>query len=292
MLRFLTLFVILPLLNAGPVSHIPITVVDDLGRTVTLPAPAHRIVSLAPSITETLFAIGAANQIVGVTDYCNYPPEARMKQHVGGMINPNIEAIVGLHPDLIILSMEGNVRDDFTRLTGFGIPVFVSNPRTFAGIRRSIDQIGELTGHTAEAARLAGRQAARVDSIAALVHGAPIRTLCFVSLEPIMVVGHNTFVNELLERAGAGNLAAGAAGTYPAYSREAVLSGNPEVIIVLSDVLADARHLTDLFPEWRNLPAVQHHRVYVVNSDLVSRPGPRAVDGLNLLFHILHDHDS
>lgn len=292
MLRFHILFFALQFLITAGASQSQVTVVDDLGRTVTLAGFGKRIVSLAPSITETLFALGAGDQIVGVTDYCNYPPEARTKQHVGGMINPSIETIIGLHPDLILLSMEGNVRDDFTSLTSFGIPVFVTNPRTLAGIGHSIEQLGTLTGHSAEASHLARGFAAEADSITAQVKGQRIRTLCFVSLEPIMVVGHNTFVNELLGRAGAENLAVNAAGTYPSYSREAVLSDNPDVIIVFSDVLTDTGHLTDLFPEWRNLSALQQHRVYIVNADLVSRPGPRAVDGLNLLFHILHDRKS
>ena len=283
-------FFTLQLLITVAVSQTPVTVVDDLQRTVTLPQPGNRLVSLAPSITETLFAIGAEDLIVGVTDYCNFPPAAKQKPHVGGMVNPSIEAIVGLHPDLIVLSMEGNVREDFARLTSFGVPVFVTNPRTLAGIKHSIEQLGILTGRTAGAERLVKTFQAREDSIAANIRGPRVRTLCFVSLQPIMVVGQNTFLNELLERAGAENLASSAPGTYPAYSRENVLATNPDVMLILTDALTDVGQLVALFPEFRELSAVRKHHVFLIDADLVSRPGPRAVDGLHLLYHTLHEH--
>ena len=142
-----------------------ITLTDDLQRQVTLPRSASRIVSLAPSITESLFAIGAGDQVIGVTDYCNFPPEARSCRRVGGMINPSIETIVGLAPDLIVVSMEGNTRQDFTTLTALRIPVFVCNPRSFEGINRSLRQLGSLTGRLREATRLTdslSRRAARL----------------------------------------------------------------------------------------------------------------------------------
>ena len=123
-------------------SMAQVTLLDDLHRQVTLPRPATRIVSLAPSITESLFAIGAGDQVIGVTDYCNFPPGVRLCHRVGGMINPSIETIVGLSPDLIIVSMEGNQRQDFTTLTGLQIPVFVTNPRTLEGINLSLRQLG------------------------------------------------------------------------------------------------------------------------------------------------------
>ncbi len=271
--------------NAG---NSQISLVDDLGRTVVRSAPAQRIVSLAPSITETLFAIGAGDQIVGVTDYCNYPAEAVTKQHVGGVVNPNIETIVHLKPDLIVLSMEGNVREDFTKLTSFGIPVFVTNPRNLLGIYTSVGQLGILTGRTTNAAQLVKSLRLRADSIRAIVANEKKQTvMIFVSLQPIIVVGQNTFLAELIGLAGGTNAVTKGTTTYPTYSREAVLKDNPDVLIFMSDVLTNSADLAQLFPEWTNLKAYRQRRVFRINPDIVARPGPRAIDGLEALHTLL-----
>jgi iron complex transport system substrate-binding protein len=192
-----------------------ITLADDLGRTVSLPRPAQRVVSLAPSITESLFALGAGKQVVGVTLYCNYPEAARTIPRVGGMIDPNLEAVIALAPELILVSMEGNTREDFDRLSRLRIPLFVTNPRTMSGIYHSLEQIGTLTGHRREARDLVDTMKNRVQRLAARAVGAPPRTILFVSLQPLIVAGAGTFVNELLHLAGAVNIAATAKGTYP-----------------------------------------------------------------------------
>ena len=265
-----------------------ISFVDDLNRTVTLSSPAKRIVSLAPSITETFFAIGAGNSVVGVTDYCNYPPEAKTKQRVGGVVNPSIETIVSLKPDLIVLSMEGNVREDFKKLTSFGIPVFVTNPRNLQGIYTSIEQLGTLTGRKETADRLVKSLRSRADSVHAIVvKGKRRSVLVFVSLQPIIVVGQNTFFAELIELAGGMNAVKKGASTYPTYSREAVLKSNPDVLIFMSDILANPANLVTLFPEWTKLNAYRHKRIFRIDADIVSRPGPRAVDGIETLHDLL-----
>ncbi len=265
-----------------------ISLPDDLNRTVSLLSPPKRIVSLAPSITETLFAIGAGDAVVGVTDYCNYPPEAKTKQRVGGVVNPSIETIVSLKPDLIVLSMEGNVREDFRKLTSFGIPVFVTNPRTLQGINNSIEQLGMLTGRKANADKLIQSLHVRTDSIKAIVAKEKKQTvLVFVSLQPIIVVGQNTFFSELIELAGGVNVVKHGASTYPTYSREAVLKSNPDVLIFLSDVLAKPADLVTLFPEWTKLKAYKQNKIFRIDADIVSRPGPRAVNGLEALHKLL-----
>ncbi len=274
-------------LHAG--LHAQISVVDDLQRTVTLSRPAQRIVSLAPSITECLFAVGAGDRIRGVTDFCNYPPEAAHRRHVGGMINPSIETVVGLEPDLVVLSMEGNVREDFRRLMSFGIPVFVSNPRTLGGIYRSLRLLGTLAGTEDSAARLVARLEARERAVRSAAAGKPpVRVLLFVSLQPLMCAGSNTFIDGLLDDAGGTNLASRARGTYPSYSRENVIADDPQVIIGTSDILPSGPTLRGMFPEWTTVDAVRNGRVFPIDADLVSRPGPRALDALEKLFHLLH----
>lgn len=266
----------------------PLSILDDLSRVVVLSSPAQRIVSLAPSITETLFAVGSSDQVVGVTDYCNFPESAKKKTRVGGVVNPSIEAIISLTPDLIILSMEGNVREDFNKLLSFGIPVFVTNPRSLSGIHKSIMDIGVLTGHTQEAVRLVHGLQTREDSVTRAAFPPGKRILFIVSLQPLIVVGSNSFLAELLERAGGFNVAATSPSTYPTYSRESVVKEKPEVLFVMSDVVADVDQLVTLFPEWRGIDAVRTGSVHRIDADIVSRPGPRAIDGLEILFHFLH----
>jgi len=277
--------------SVGAPAQNQVSLVDDLGRTVTLASPAQRVVSLAPSVTESLFAIGAGGQVVGVTDYCSYPPEARMKPRVGGMINPSIEAIVDLKPDLIIVSMEGNMRADFLALTGRGIPVYASNPRTMEGIMRSLGQLGALTGRSAEADSTIRGMKARTERVRARTAGIRKGTLLLVSLQPLVVVGRNTFLNELLELAGADNLAARLHATYPVYSRETLLAEDPDVLLIMSDVIGDLSDLTILFPEWNRLSAFRRHHIRRVNADILSRPGPRAVEGLEALYEIFHERN-
>ncbi len=264
-----------------------ISLVDDLQRPIVLPRPATRIVSLAPSITESLFAIGAGDQVVGVTEYCNYPPEAQSRRHVGGMINPSIETIVGLQPDLILFSMEGNQRQDFTILTALHVPAFVTNPRNLDDINRSLLQLGILTGHRREAMALTDSLARRAALLKAHIGPVRTRTLLFVSVQPLVAVGVRTFLNELLVDAGGDNLAASTGLTYPPMSREVVLRQDPAVLLIASDVLDSAQSIAALYPEWSRLSAVRENRVYRVNADLISRPGPRAVDGLATLITYL-----
>jgi iron complex transport system substrate-binding protein len=276
------------LLLSGPVpSAAQVTVTDDLHRTVTLPAAARRIISLAPSITESLFAIGAGELVVGVTEYCTFPPEAARRVRVGGMITPSIETIVSLKPDLILVSMEGNLREDFLRLTDLDVPVVVTNPRTLDDIASSIRLLGTLAGHTDEADSLVRRLAARRRHLQDGVTSRSQRVLMFVSLQPLIAVGPGTFLHDLLTSAGASNLAAHTGMTYPAYSREAVTAGDPDVLLILSDALPALDGVTALFPEWERLTAFRNGRVFLVDADLVSRPGPRAVDGLELLVSLI-----
>lgn len=225
---------------------------------------------------------------MGVTTYCDYPPAVSSIPRVGGMTNPNIESILSLQPDLVVVSMEGNTREDFTTMTALGARVFVTNPRTLSGISRSLEQLGELTGHRADARRLVDSMSVRTARVRAHASRGSLRTLLLVSLQPLIAAGGKTFLNELLEASGAYNIAATATGTYPAYSREAVLAENPDVIILTADLTADVAGLTALFPEWANLAAVRNGRVYRINADIVSRPGPRAVDALEILFSLLH----
>lgn len=280
--------IVMLLVFAGSLATAQVTVTDDLHRTIALPAPAQRIVSLAPSITESLFAIGAGAQVVGVTDYCNYPPEAKQRRHVGGMTTPSVEAIAALRPDLILVSMEGNLREDFANLTALGVPVAVTNPRSIEGIYGSLSMLGTLTGHTDSASHLVAALRDRQHAIITAIPSRKPRVLLLVSLQPLIAAGDRTFITELLTLAGARNCAAGLHLTYPTLSREAVVKDDPEAIFVMSDVLSTPEALVQMYPEWKRLSAVRNGRVHRIEADIVSRPGPRAVDGLQILSSFIH----
>ncbi len=273
------------LLASGARPDIRLT--DDLGRAVDLPAPAQRIVSLAPSLTESLFAIGAGGQVVGRTEFCDYPPEALRIPSVGGMTNPSVESIIARRPDLIVISMEGNTSEDFRRLTSLGIPVYVSNPRTLAGIYHSLDQLGILAGRQVEARHLVDSLQRRERDLHIVPGQHPTSVLVIVSLQPLMVAGGNTLLNELLTLAGARNPAAALPGHYPAISRETVIADPPDVLFLTSDLPASPSTLTSLFPEWKHLRAVRDGRIYSLDASLLSRPGPRSLEALHLIIDCL-----
>ncbi|MER3523320.1 MAG: hypothetical protein C4326_04460 [Ignavibacteria bacterium] len=286
-MRHLATLVLLPVWFCQ--SPAQITLIDDLHRTITLRSPAERVVSLAPSITETLFSIDAGDRVVGLTTYCNYPPATAAKQRVGGVINPSIETIVGLRPDLVLMTTEGNARPDFEKLVSLGMTVFVTNPRTVDDVFASIERIGVLTGQADSARRLVRSLRARADSVAARAARLPKRSvLVCVSLQPIIVVGNKTFLAELIERAGGSNIVSAEASTYLLYSREAVLKSDPDVLIFFSDVAADTKEVLRTFPEWANLKAFRRQSVARIDTDIAARPGPRIVDALELFFHLLH----
>jgi iron complex transport system substrate-binding protein len=282
-------FIALVLLgSAGMSAHAQIMVTDDLGRSVVLSAPARHVVSLAPSLTESLFAVGAGPQIAAVTSFCNYPEEARILPRVGGMTNPSIETIVSYSPDLIVISMEGNTRTDFGTLTSLGIPVYVSNPRTLEGIYRSLLDLGALTGRPRNARLVVDslRQREAFLRKAAVPH--PVPALFCISLQPLIVAGRNTLLNELMTLAGARNIASDLQGNYPVMSREAILTADPAVLFLTTDIAGGTDNLLSLFPEWSHLNALRQRKVYSLDADIVSRPGPRALQGLELLVARLH----
>jgi iron complex transport system substrate-binding protein len=262
---------------------------DDLGRTVSLSSPPARIVSLAPSITETLFALGLDSLVVGVTDYCNYPPAAARLPRVGGMLNPAIEEIVSLRPDLVLMSGSGNMQSDFRRLTTLGMTVFVSYPRNLEGVFKSIDDIGHLTGRGPQADSLVRglrAEAARIQHRASQNRRNSV--LVLVSVRPLISVGGGTFLDELIRLCNATNIASQSATAYPMISREEILSADPDRIIVTSDAVKDRSELFHAFAEWHHLRAIADSAVAVVDADKLTRPGPRIVEGLRELYRAVH----
>lgn len=273
-----------------PAGTTAFSALDDLGRRVSLRAQPRRIVSLAPSITETLFALGLDSSVAGVTEYCDYPPAATRLPRVGGMLNPAMEDIVQLRPDLVVMSGSGNMESDFVRLEDLGFTVFVSHPRDLDGVLKSILDLGSLTGHRARADSLVTTLRSEIDRLRQRSSRQPRRSvLILVSVRPIISAGPETFISEMVELCNATNVSSTSATAYPILSREEILLADPERIIVTSDATTSPSDVYTAFPEWGLLRAIADSSVSIVNADIVTRPGPRIVEGLRELFHAIHD---
>lgn len=266
------------------------TIIDDLGRAVRIDSIPRRIVSLAPSLTEMLFAVGAGERVVGVTSYCDYPDEVRHATVIGDLLAPDIERILSLEPDLVLVSVEGNSVRTFERLEALGLRIFVSNPRDIGGVLASIADIGMLSGRRTEAAAL-------VDSLRRVRMELRARrprvqrsVLLLLSLQPLMAAGTRTFIGEVISSAGARNAAAGLAGNYPTLDRESLLRLDPDLILYPDDMGIDETRLRDGYPEWGRLRAVRHGRLFRIDADRFLRPGPRLFEAAAQLQDlILHD---
>ncbi|NMA54983.1 MAG: cobalamin-binding protein [Firmicutes bacterium] len=268
-----------------------ITFQDDMGREVTV-KPVERIVSLAPSSTEILFAIGVGDKVVGVDDYSNYPAEAAAISKVGAYNDPSVEMIVALKPDLVLA---GSIHKTAVhKLEQLDIPVAVAFPRNLEGVLTSIRWIGIAVGARDEAVELEGELQLRLqridDKIAALTEQERPWVYYELYSDPIMTCGPNTLSHELIVRAGGRNIAFDAATDYPEFSPEAIVSRNPDIIIFPN------LHGTETFqaeaiigrPGWDTIKAVQNNRLYGIDDDLISRPGPRVVDAVEELVQVFH----
>lgn len=252
-----------------------VTVTDDLGRAVPADTAARRIVSLAPSLTEMLFSVGAGAQVVGVTSYCDHPQRARSLPVVGDMLAPDIERILSLDPDLVLVSVEGNTQRSFAALEDLGVRVFVSNPRDLEGVFKTLADIGALTGRVA-------RSRALVDSLRGTMRrlrtepppSAP-SVLMLLSLQPLMAAGESTFIGEVIAMAGGENAAAGLQGNYPTLNRETLLRLDPDLVLYPDDMGIDETQIRGSFPEWRRLRAAREGRMRRIDADRYLRPGPR-----------------
>ncbi|MCS6923009.1 MAG: helical backbone metal receptor [Fimbriimonadales bacterium] len=236
--------------------------------------PAQRIVSLAPSITEILFALGLGARVVGVTEVCDYPPEAKQKPKVGDyQISP--ERVVALKPDLVVAHAVLNSRV-LPVLKRLGLRVLSANPNQFSKLYAFMRAIGQATGAEREAERIIRGMQARVAQVRRVQPRRQPRTLFLISVEPIWASGRDTLVHEMITLAGGHNLMANAFSNYKAVSLEAALGGAPELVL-LAGPKAQAI-LRD--PRWGRTPAVRRRHVYELNADLVLRETPRSVQGL------------
>ncbi|MBU1055655.1 MAG: cobalamin-binding protein [Proteobacteria bacterium] len=266
------------------------TFTDQAGRTVNVPLNPQRIVSLAPSITEIVFALGEEHRLKGVTLFSDYPSEAKMIPVVGSYVNLDLERIVALKPDLCIAIKDGNSRDTVKQLDALNIPVYAINPKNLESVMDTVVEIGELLNVLKEAKILANDMSKRIEHIKALVSKVDHKPRVFfqIGIAPIVSIGTHTFIHELITRAGGQNLTEGPI-AYPRYSREQVLGLAPEVFIITSMARGEIFEKVKAdWSRWKDLPAVKNNQIYLVDSNILDRPTPRMVDGLEMLVKIIH----
>jgi iron complex transport system substrate-binding protein len=267
-----------------------IEVKDETGRIVQIPQPVRRIVSLAPSVTETLFALGAGDRIVGDTNFCDYPPEAKQKTHIGGPVSPSIEAIAALHPDLVVATREINRPESVHALEQLGIAVYATDPQTVEQVFTSTERLGDLLGAGGAGRMLTADLRRRLSEIDRRLADLPAKSvLMIVWLDPLMSVGRNTFLDDALRRAGAHSVI-DSPQSWPTIDLEQVVRRQPDYLIISNDNARQIqRELTELQerPGWRRLEAVRKRR-FVVVSEAMSHPSPRLVDGIEQLARALY----
>jgi iron complex transport system substrate-binding protein len=288
--RKITLVLLVASIAFTPVPIAAAIFQDALGRKVNIVSIPQRIVSLAPGITEILYALGLDREISGVTTFCTYPEAARLKPRIGGFTNISVEKIVALNPDLVIGTADGNRQETVAKLESLGIPVYVTNPKTLAEILAVVLQIGTITGREKVARKLSADLQNRVKHLAALVAAQKkVRVFFQVGGQPLITVGRDTLHNQLIDLAGGVNIAGREKTLYPRYSVEEVVAQEPGVIIFSS--MKYAEDVTSVWGQWRkwpNIPAVRDNRLIIIDTDLIDRASPRIVDGLEAMVKALH----
>ena len=282
----LVLGVVLALLSADVSAF---TVRDMQGHDITLAGPPQRIVSLVPSATEMIYALGGEARLIGRTDFCDYPAAARAKTSVGGMINPSLETLVSLKPDLVIVTIAGNRQETFAQLTRLRIPVYQIGAERIAEVKEVARHLAVLTGREAAVTPLLDVIDRRVAAVREAVRpfGRP-RVLYVLWPDPLIVPGRRTLVTDLIDIAGGDSLTAADADDYPRYSLEAAVAKSPEVIVLANHGSKSGPIAIDRWKRLTSLPAIKTGRVHSVDGNLMHRYGPRVLDGLEQLARAIH----
>lgn len=268
----------------------PLVVTDDVGRQVTIPQPIRRIVSIAPSATETIFALGAGDRLVGDTDYCDYPAEAKTKPKVGGVMDPNLEEVIALRPDIVVATKEGNRRETVEALDRLHVPVYGLSAHSVDEVLQSIRRLADVIGASEQGKALMASLNARLDDVRSkLVNVTPTRVLFVTWREPLISIGRQTFIADVLKHAGAESVI-DSTQDWPHVNMEEVVHLQPDYIVFSSDDPAEGQSelaaVSDL-PGWRDLKAIQERKLAIV-SEAIDRPAARLVDVIEQLARELH----
>ena len=264
-------------------AHAEVTVQDDLGRKVALPAPAQRIVSLAPSITETFFAAGAGDRLVGAVSYSDYPPAAKALPRVGRYDSVDVEAIAALRPDLVVMWQSGNPPSTLGRLEKLGLKVFVNEPRRLEDMPATLERFGVLAGKSGEGAAAADAFRKRLAALRGKYQGRPpVRVFYQIWNSPMMTVNGAHLISDVLRLCGGQNIFADLPALAPTVGMEAVLAADPEAIVA-SGMDSSRPAWLDEWQRWPKLKAVRQGNIFFIPSDIINRHAPRILDGAEQL---------
>ena len=270
----------------------PGTHTDDIGRQVDISEIPERIVSFGPNITEILFDLGLGDNVVGVSDYCDYPEAAQAKPKVGNAFSPSIEVVVALEPDLVLTVKHEQFNSELDQL---GIKFVVLDPKDVDGIVESIGLAAEVTGRLKEGERLVKDMRERISQVTTTVEGAPGVKVFFIvdATDPNnpWTAGPGSFIDDIITMAGGENIAAEGLGAWAQLSIEHIVDSDPDIIIIQTMTGGEptvSKAVLEEHPIWQQMTAVKQDRIYLVDGDLVSRAGPRIVQGLEEMARIIH----
>jgi iron complex transport system substrate-binding protein len=253
-----------------------------------VPFKVDRVISLAPNLTEIVFAVGGGGQLVGRTSYCDFPPEAKSVTEVGDTTKPSLEKLIALKPQVVLVSTASQLEVFTQQLQNQNIAIFITDPHDLEGVFRSIEQVGEILGKKEQAATLVQSLRKRTNAVEeAVTQRQPVRVFYQLSAEPLYTAGHDSFVTDLMRRAGAISVTADVPGAWPKYSSESALAAKPDAIILPTGGSMGSGNST-VTEALRRSPAVLQGRVYKINDDHLVRPGPRLIDGLEEMARALH----
>jgi len=277
--------------KAAPRTAASRIVTDEMGGRITVPAEVRRIVSLAPSITEMIYALKLDDRLVGDTTYCDVPEAAKTKPHVGSVLDPNFEAIVALHPDVVLaVAYGGNRKETVDALQKLGVPVYVIDPRTALQVLDSMSHIAKLADDEAEGNEVISHLKSRLDALQARLADLPlVHVLFVVQLNPLITIGQNTFIADAMRWAGAESIVI-AKQDWPKLSLEEVVRLQPDyIVLATSEMGAGAQTLQDLRSRavWKDLQAVKAGHVAVISEE-IDRPAPGLIDAVEQLAHQIH----
>ena len=262
-------------------AKFPVKVTDDTGKTVRLSKKPSRIVSMSPGNTEILFAIGLDKEIVGVTSFDDYPEKAKSKAKIGGFSTPNVEKIISLKPDLVVAT--GGIQTPIRkRLSEAKLEIYTSDAKTVNGVLTDILKLGNLTGKKVQAKKLVNKLRERIKAVKKRLPKSRKKVFFEIYGQPLTTAAKGTFVNDLIRLAGGINVAGKQNQAYPQYSLEQLINDNPDVYFVGSGSMSKPEEINKRFG-WNILKAVKNKKVYVVDENLFLRPGPRLIDGLEIM---------
>jgi iron complex transport system substrate-binding protein len=271
---------------AGPCFAVR-TLTDEMGRKVVVPDHPHRVICLMPTITDTVFALGAGDDVVGISDYTKYPAAALTKPSVGDLINPSIETILSLHPDLVIGTQPKGPMEVTDQLERAGIPIFLVSPHGIAGIFHSIESVGMALNRTPQAESLVHSLQQRVDAVRIRTKSLPApRVFMPIWYDPITTIGKNAFITEVIEAAGGRSVTDDLSTEWPQISMEVVLERAPDALLLVRGGKTTLQVLEDR-PGWSSMTAIKEHRAYYVD-ERINFASPVAIDALEDLAKQFH----